>query len=52
MISIWSQSAPLSIVVEQAAPRAPKSADKIEGAMMALGDMALVSVKGLLEFNW
>ena len=34
------QSAPLSIVSEQAAPRAAKSADKMEGAMMAGGLMA------------
>lgn len=33
------QSAPLLIVSEQAAPRAPKSAERIEGAMMAGGDM-------------
>ena len=42
MMSICSQSAPLSIVVEQAAPNAPKSADKIEGAMIALGDIVLL----------
>lgn len=39
MISICSQSALLSIVVEQASPRAAKSAERIDGAMMAGGDM-------------
>lgn len=33
------QSAPLLIVSEQAAPRAPKSAERIEGAIVAGGDM-------------
>lgn len=35
------QSAPLSIVSEQAAPREAKSADKMEGAMIAGGPMAI-----------
>lgn len=39
-ISMWSHVAPWSIVSEHAAPRAPKSADRIEGAMIACGDMA------------
>jgi hypothetical protein len=39
MISTWIQSALLLIVVEQAWPRAAKSADRIDGAMMAGGDM-------------
>ena len=33
------QSAPLLMVSEQAAPRAPKSAERIEGAIVAGGDM-------------
>ena len=35
----WIQSALSSIVSEHAFPRAPKSADRMEGAMMADGDM-------------
>jgi hypothetical protein len=35
----WSQSAPWAIVSEQALPNAPKSADRMDGAMMAGGDM-------------
>jgi hypothetical protein len=35
----WSQSAPWEIVSEHALPNAPKSADRIDGAMMAGGDM-------------
>lgn len=37
------QSAPLWIVSEQAAPRAAKSADRMEGAMMAGGVMTAYS---------
>ena len=37
MISTCSQSAPFLIVSEQAAPKAAKSADRMEGAMMACG---------------
>ena len=37
--STCNQSAPFSIVVEQSAPRAAKSAERIEGAMMAGGDI-------------
>ena len=33
------QSAPLLMVSEQAAPRAPKSAERIEGAIVAGGDI-------------
>lgn len=40
------QSAPLSIVSEQAAPRAAKSADKMEGAMIAGGLMITDSWRG------
>ena len=36
----WTyQSAPFSMVSEQAAPRAPKSAERIEGAITAGGGM-------------
>jgi hypothetical protein len=35
-----SQSAPWPMVSEHALPSAPKSADRIDGAMMAGGDMA------------
>ena len=40
------QSAPLSMVSEQAAPKAAKSAERIEGAMIAGGVMAF-EFKGL-----
>ena len=47
MMSTCSQSAPFSIVSEQAAPKAAKSADKMEGAMIACGaielDVAVIS---------
>lgn len=42
MISTWSQSAPWLIVLEQSWPRLAKSADRMEGAMIALG--AIVNV--------
>ena len=35
----WSQSAPWEIVSEHAFPSAPKSADRIDGAMIAGGDI-------------
>lgn len=38
--STCSQSAPFLMVVEQSAPRAAKSAERIDGAMMAGGDIA------------
>lgn len=41
MISTWSQSAPCSIVREHASPSAAKSADRMEGAMIAEGAMML-----------
>jgi hypothetical protein len=47
--STCSQSQPLLIVVEHASPRAAKSAERIDGAMMAGGDMATernISVEG------
>jgi hypothetical protein len=40
IISTCSQSQPLLTVVEHASPRAAKSAERIDGAMMAGGDMA------------
>lgn len=43
MTSMWSQSALCPIVSTQAAPRAAKSADRIDGAIIALGDMRCVS---------
>lgn len=39
MISTWSQSAPCSIVLAQSAPSCAKSADRMEGAMIAFGAM-------------
>lgn len=42
-MSMWSHSAPCVMVSEQAAPNAAKSADKIEGAMTAGGDIAASS---------
>lgn len=49
----WSQSAPWSMVSEQALPRAPKSADSMDGAMIAGGHMARGSAtdagNGLLQ---
>ena len=47
----WSQSAPWEMVSEHALPSAPKSADKIEGAMIAGGDMlgGCVADKFLIE---
>lgn len=44
IISTCSQSAPCSIVSEHALPRAPKSALRIEGAMIAAGAMVDVVV--------
>lgn len=52
MISTWSQSAPCLIVLEHAAPRSAKSAERMEGAMIALGaivsDCILLVKSGLL----
>ncbi len=39
MMSTCSQSAPCEMVREHAAPRSAKSAERIDGAMMALGAM-------------
>lgn len=39
MMSMWSHVAPLLMVSEQALPRAAKSAERIEGAIIAGGDM-------------
>lgn len=44
MISTWSQSAPCSIVREHACPRVAKSAERMEGAMIADGAIVLVGV--------
>lgn len=44
MTSMWSQSALCPIVSTQAAPRAAKSADRIDGAIIALGDIMYVFV--------
>jgi hypothetical protein len=44
-MSTWSQSAPWVMVSEQAAPKAPKSAERMEGAMMA-GGAILASTNG------
>lgn len=38
-MSTCSQSAPFFIVSEHAAPREPKSADRMEGAMIGRGDI-------------
>lgn len=43
MMSMWSQSAPLAIVVEQAAPSAAKSEERIDGAIIVLGAMMFVN---------
>jgi len=43
IISIWSHEAPESIILEHSAPRFAKSAERIEGAMMAAGDIVVVS---------
>ena len=45
-MSTCNQSASCSIVVLHAFPRAPKSADSIDGAMIAGGDMAEARTKG------
>ena len=39
MMSTWSQSAPCSILAEHSLPRVAKSALRIEGAIIAGGDM-------------
>lgn len=41
MMSTWSQSAPCSMVRAQSCPSCAKSADRIDGAMMVLGAMAV-----------
>ncbi len=48
-ISTWSQSAPSFMVFEHAAPNAAKSALRIDGAMMAGGDI-LASVCVLVAY--
>lgn len=39
-----SQSAPSDMVSEHALPRAPKSADRMDGAMMAGGDISMLNL--------
>ena len=48
MISTWSQSAPWSIVRAQSAPSCAKSADRIDGAMIAFGAIFNASLLPLL----
>jgi hypothetical protein len=48
MMSTWSQSAPRAMVREHSAPRSAKSAERMDGAMMALGAMADVESGGRL----
>lgn len=38
-MSIWSQEAPFLMVFEHSAPRFAKSAERMEGAMIAGGDI-------------
>lgn len=53
LISTCSQSAPCSMVFEQSAPSAAKSAERMEGAMMAAGDIlgALESYQLWVKFG-
>jgi hypothetical protein len=53
MMSIWSHDAPFFMVFEQSSPRAAKSAERIEGAIMAGGDMVRICSGGAeaLEFG-
>lgn len=44
MMSMCSHVAPLWIVSEHALPKAAKSADRIEGAMIAGGDMMIAGM--------
>lgn len=44
MMSTWSQSAPWSIVLLQSAPSWAKSAERIEGAIIAFGAMVCMCV--------
>lgn len=48
-MSTCNQSAPLSIVSEHAAPRAAKSAERIDGAMMA--DRGMIRMVNLNRFE-
>lgn len=41
-MSTWSQSAPWAIVLRQSSPRLAKSAERIEGAMIAGGAIFLL----------
>jgi hypothetical protein len=49
MMSTCNQSAPCSMVRAQSWPRLPKSAERIEGAMMVLGAMFAASDEKLLR---
>lgn len=49
MISICNQFAPLFIVFVHSAPRLAKSAERIDGAIIAGGDMVEVEVDALRE---
>ena len=55
MMSTWSQSAPWSIVREQSWPSCAKSAERIDGAMIALGAIAAVfreSYERMDSYGW
>lgn len=50
IISICSQFAPCAIVFEHSFPRSAKSAERIDGAMMAGGDILEVGGEILMGF--
>ena len=52
MISTWSQSAPCSIVLEQSWPKLAKSADRMEGAMIALGAIVSFFDEDVMFSRW
>jgi hypothetical protein len=52
IMSTWSQSAPWPMVSEQALPKAPKSAERIEGAMIAGGAILYSCVFVYLEVEY
>ena len=47
MMSTCSQSAPWPIVSEHALPRAPKSAERIDGAIIAGGAILMCGLSGI-----
>ena len=49
MMSTWSQSEPWAIFVEHSLPRVAKSALKMDGAMIAGGDMMSESLRSLYK---